>query len=355
MRKLVTIQRVEALKPIEGADRIELAQVLNWNVVVQKGLYNTGDLVVYHEIDSALPDIAVYSDLINKSSRTYEGNKVHVLRTMKLRGVYSQGFCVPFDEMFIVDGNTITAIHNNETITIDNVIGTDVSSLLGVVKYEPPIPASLAGQVKGNFPSGVPKTDEERIQNIDPATILGLDTRYEVTIKLDGTSMTTGLMLDGEFVVCSRNLQLKLDQDGNTLVDVANQYDLKNKMTDLNMTGVILQGELIGPGIQGNQEKLNAPDFFVYKVYDINTGSYLEASKRYDVCSKLGVKHVPIVYTNVSLPEIGLNTIEDILEFADGDSLTKDVKREGLVFKVIDGSMSFKVISNKWLMKNQDK
>jgi ATP-dependent RNA circularization protein (DNA/RNA ligase family) len=110
----------------------------------------------------------------------------------------------------------------------------------------------------------------------------------------------------------------------------------------------------MGPGIQGNQEKLKAPDFFVYKMYDINTGAYLDAESRYNICSKLGLKHVPILNSVATLPELGLNSIEDILEVADGESMTKGVKREGLVFKAIDGSMSFKAISNKWLLKNQD-
>jgi RNA ligase (TIGR02306 family) len=355
MRKLVTIQRVNSLTPIPDADRIELAQVLNWNVVVQKGLYTEGDLVAYHEIDSALPNtIPSYQELIAKSSRQYEGQTVHVLKTMKLRGVYSQGFCIPFDKLFTVDGNCVTAIHSGQSITTEDLIGTDVSELLGVIKYEKPIPASLAGLVKGNFPSEIPKTDEERVQNIDSSTIIGINTPYEVSIKLDGSSMTTGLRLDGEFIVCSRNLQLKLEQEGNSFVDVAKQYDLERKMTEFGMNGIIIQGELMGPGIQGNQEKLKAPDFFVYKMYDINTGAYLDAESRYNICSKLGLKHVPILNSVATLPELGLNSIEDILEFADGESMTKGVKREGLVFKAIDGSMSFKAISNKWLMKNQD-
>jgi RNA ligase (TIGR02306 family) len=230
--------------------------------------------------------------------------------------------------------------------------GDDVSEVLGIVKYEPPVPAQLAGLVKGNFPSQIPKTDAERIQNLSRELNEWIEQKikFEVTIKLDGSSMTVAKIGD-DIHVCSRNLSLKLDQDGNTFVEAAKKYALINKLKDYPID-LAIQGELIGPGIQNNQEKLSSHEFYVFEIYDIKGGRYLSPTDRYKVCDELGLKHTPVPHASIELSELGLKTVDDALAFAEGKSLNPAVSREGVVFKNEDGSIKWKSISNSWLMKN---
>jgi len=146
MRKLATIRKIDDLQPIEGADRIELAIVDGWKVVVTKGL-NIGDKIAYCEIDSFLP-IKPEFEFLRKSSykKLIDGTEGFRLRTVKLKGQISQGLCIPLNEL--------PQLANNQ-------IGDDVSEILGITKYDPPIPASLSGLAKGNFPTFLKKTDEE--------------------------------------------------------------------------------------------------------------------------------------------------------------------------------------------------
>ena len=149
MRKLVTIQEIEDIQPIEGADSIEKAKIKEWWVVVKKGEFIVGDYCIYFEIDSFLPIKPEYEFLLRGSSpkkMLVDGQEKEGIRlkTIRLKGQISQGLALP-----------IATIANN----LPKEVGTDISEILGVIKYEPPIPANLAGVVKGNFPSFIPKTD----------------------------------------------------------------------------------------------------------------------------------------------------------------------------------------------------
>lgn len=140
MRKLASIQRIKALEPIEGADAIERATVLGWQLVVKKDEFRVGELCIYCEIDSILPEKPEFEFLKSRGMR---------IRTIRLRGQISQGICFPLSFL------------PAETLIEED---SDVTEILGVTKYEPPIPASLAGVMKGAFPSFIPKTDETRVQ-----------------------------------------------------------------------------------------------------------------------------------------------------------------------------------------------
>lgn len=245
----------------------------------------------------------------------------------------------------------------NENLGLLEVVeGRDLTEILGVVKYEKPLPANLAGMARGNFPSFVPKTDEERIQNcFGTLKNKWINHHWEVTMKLDGSSFTcyyrTHPDVDGgQFGVCSRNLDLQ-ESEGNAFWQAARFYDLEAKMCKLGRS-IAIQGELMGPGIQGNKENLTSLELFVFNVYDIDRGSYLSADDRYEIVDRLGLSHVPIERISMKFePEI---TKEEILGLADGPSLNAKF-REGLVFKSrTDPSISFKVISNRWLLKNDE-
>ena len=192
--------------------------------------------------------------------------------------------------------------------------------------------------------------------------------KYEVTIKLDGSSCTvfgrrehledgTPTAVSG---VCSRNLQLKVNEANaeNTFISVALKSGLLKALETLAIEGdgsFAVQAELVGEGIQGNQEKIKGHQLFVFDVFDIDRGEYLTPAERKDVFNRLvemgvQISHVPVLHENTSLQELQIFSIEDLLKFADGPSYNPNVKREGVVFKRIDGQFSFKAISNAWLL-----
>jgi hypothetical protein len=266
-RKLASIRKISDIQPIEGADMIELVIVDGWKVVVAKNVgHKLGDLVIYCEIDSFLP-IREEFEFLRKSSykKMVDGTEGFRLRSIRLKNQLSQGLILPLsvlesgDEMIIgiseqPSGPQLQLGPYDNALVIEE--GTDVTEMLGIVKYEPPIPAELAGKVKGLFPSFLRKTDEERIQNLtsEYEGWKNSDKRFYVTEKLDGSSATF-YFKDGVFGVCSRNLEL-LESEGNTFWKVARQLDLENKMRDFGLN-ISIQGELIGSNVNGNIYKLN--------------------------------------------------------------------------------------------------
>lgn len=338
MRKLATIRKIDALTPILGADAIECATVGGWKVVVKKGEYTVGDLAVYCEIDSWIPtELAAFLSK-GKEPREFKGIKGERLRTVKLRGQLSQGLLLPLSTVYCLP----------PTIEVD-IMGNDVSEPLGIIKWEMPMNAQLAGMARGNFPSVIPKTDQERCQNlvkeIDQAIIDCL--QFEVTEKIEGSSMTVYL-IDGVFGVCSRNLDLK-EEGGTTFWEVARRDNIEEKMRAVS-TGAdfAIQGELIGPGIQGNIYKLSKPEFRVFDVYNISGGFYMNPSGRRQLITMMGLLHVPVIAYQTTVP---CRTVDELLTWAEGPSaITTSQEREGIVFKHADGGMTFKAISNKYLL-----
>lgn len=342
MRKLATIRKIDSLTPIEGADKIELATVGGWKVVAQKGLYNVGDLAVYFEIDSWIPETVAPFLVKGKEARVFEGVKGERLKTIKLRGQLSQGLLMPYKE----------AIPFAEQGVLGE--GDDVTELLGIKKWEKAIPAQLAGVCKGNFPTLIPKTDQERAQNLvtEINAAIAAGNRFEVTEKLEGSSMTV-YRIKGEFGVCSRNMDLKRDEN-NSFWATAIAEDIEAKMIAVDEHwDFAIQGELIGPGIQGNIYSLSKTEFRVFDVYNIQAGTYLNPADRRVLIEKMGLKHVPVLAAHASLYDtLGITNVEHVLKFAEGKSVmgTIGCEREGIVFKETNGGMTFKAISNKYLL-----
>jgi RNA ligase (TIGR02306 family) len=225
--------------------------------------------------------------------------------------------------------------------------GQDVTEMLGIVKYEPPIPAELSGKVKGLFPSFLRKTDEERIQNLSGEIETWKDKTFYVTEKLDGSSATF-YYKDGEFGVCSRNLEL-LETEDNTFWKFARQVDLENKMRDFDIN-ISLQGELIGEGIQGNPYKIKGQTVRFFNLFDIDLQEYHNLSMFEGVCNRFGVEMVPILNKHFDM----FDTVEELLEYADGKSvLNPNFDREGVVIRSLDRKISFKAISNKFLLNEK--
>jgi RNA ligase (TIGR02306 family) len=347
MRKLATIRRISEIRPIANADAIECAVVDGWTVVIRKGEYQQGDLAIYCEVDAWIPtELAPFLSK-GQEPREYNGVRGERLKTVKLRGQLSQGLllCVHDDPsgVYVHKSN-----YDGEEFTLDVKEGDDVSAFLGIQKYEPPVPAQLAGVVKGPFPAQVPKTDEERIQNLTNEWPQYSLMTYEVTEKLEGSSMTVG-MLGNEFIVCSRNLNLK-ESEGNTLWAVARKYDIENKMRACGYHDLVLQGELVGEGVQGNHYQLKGQDFYVFAIYDILRGEYVDPVNRKIMVNQLGLKHVPVVHEAFDMTGI---TVEEVLVIANGHSqLRNQVLREGLVFKQLHGQTHWKAVSNDYLLKH---
>jgi RNA ligase (TIGR02306 family) len=347
-RKLASIKPITHIKSIPDADAIECAIVDGgWPVVIKKGEYRPGDVAIYLEIDSWVPhELAPFLSR-GQEPREYNGVRGERLRTVKLRGQVSQGLLLP--------------INSGSPLADAVSLGDNVTEMLGVQKWEPPIPAQLQGQMKGAFPHFVSKTDQERCQNLRAKIFEDhCGELYEVTVKLDGSS-TTIYVKDGEVGVCSRNINL-CETEGNSFWGVARKQNIVEPLLRLceeRGEEYALQGELIGEGIQGNPEKLKGQRFYLFDIYNITDGCYLEPGERYvllDQLKMLGadVEHVPVLDPRFDVTKT-FYTIDDIVNFADGPSLNPKIKREGVVFKSLTSDFTFKAISNSYLLKHKDR
>ena len=354
-RKLATIRRIDNLEPILGKDLIELATLDGWQAIVKKNEYDVGDLVVYCEIDSFLPVQEEYEFL---RSRCFKSTKNlgdgFRIKSMKMGGVLSQGLVLPISK------DTIKGIGSQLEV------GLDLTEHLGIQKYEKPIPANLAGKIRGNFPSFIPKTDQERIQNcFRTLQNKWMDYNWERTLKLDGSSMTMyckleksehpdyGVLWQWLEGVCSRNLDLKIeDNDGNAFVEMWKK--LHEKIRDYCATfnrQLAFQMELMGSGIQRNREKLSTHEVYVYDIFDIDTQKYLSATERQEICKQLQINHCPDLGNIKFDSDI---TIKQLLDMSDIPSMNNPIA-EGIVYKSIENpEISFKVINNKFLIQSEE-
>lgn len=334
-RKLASLQTIKYVRPIDGADNIECVGVLGWECVSKKGEFREGDLCVYFEIDSLLPEHQRY-EFLRKSCYRPELGKFR-LRTVRLRKQISQGLALPID-MFSEVGSL--------------PIGSDLTEALGVTKWEPPIPAQIAGPAR-SFSWPIPKTDEIRVQQDDEyGFIKELRGRpYYISLKLDGTSCS--LMMDprdGEYHVCGRNYSYKRDPE-HSFWKISDRYRLEEKLRSIG-GHLALQGEVVGPGIQKNRLGLKDVDFYVFNVVDTRWGRRLTLDEALSVAKDLGVKFVPILERGDSFAY----SQEELLTKASGPyslnfpDARPDQDREGIVVRSICGSVSFKAINNDFLL-----
>jgi len=335
MRKLASIQKILGLEAIENADAIEKATVLGWQLVVKKGEFQIGDLCVYIEIDSILPDKPEFEFLKARGMR---------IRTIRLRGQVSQGICFPLSIL-------------PPEIPLDE--DTDLTEILGVEKYEMPIPAYLAGKIKGKFPSFIPKTDETRIQILQPLLDKYAGEKCYITEKLDGSSATYFLRND-EFGVCSRNLEL-LEDEENSYWTVARSIGVEEKLRSLGKN-IAIQGELVGEGIQGNKLRIKGQTIYFFNAFDIDKFEYYQFEQFNSIMTQLGLESVPVVEEHYFL-ENNIQSIVDKSVIKSG--LRPEVWAEGIVIRPYaekldlmlstlignNGRLSFKAINPEFLLK----
>lgn len=346
IRKLASIQRIWNIEPIDGADKIELAHVLGWQCVVNKGQFSPMDLAVYFEIDSFLP-IREEFEFLRKSSYKKtdimgEGFKV---KTMRFRGKISQGLLLPIDEFPELNGCS--------------TVGEDVSEVLGVRKWEIEERATTGGTVVGTLPYDVPHTDETRVQ-AEPGLInafAGL--RYYISTKMDGSSHSLSIDENG-FHVTGHNFEYK-DDDSSSFYKLVKKRGWKERMYELyekyGMKTFTIQGEFCAPGILQNRLRLTSPEWYVFTIRE--NGERVDLFTMQDYCSEMGMLTVPIEEVAWDLPS-QYPDVESLLVRADGE-YPNGGKKEGIVIRptepvfcpLISASLSMKVVSNKYLLKNE--
>lgn len=338
MRKLASVQRIWDIEPIEGADRIELAHVLGWTVVVKKGEFKVGDLGVYFEIDSFLPMKKEFEFLQNSSYRNSnilgEGYR---LRTQRLRGVLSQGLLLPMD---ILPGKAD--------------LGDDVSEMLGVRKWEIEERATTGGTIIGNLPYDVPHTDEVRVQ-AEPELINEFSDYY-ITTKMDGSSHSLSVD-DNGFHVTGHNYEYRDGSFYTLAMKRGYKEVMESYVEEHGLKTLTLQGEFCAPGIQGNRLRLNQPEWYVFTVR-VN-GKRLGMESTTDVLNELGMLMVPIEEVGENFPE-KYPTVEAVLKRAEGEYPNGGLK-EGIVIRplepkwcdLINAELSMKAVNNKYLLKEK--
>lgn len=346
MRKLASIQRIWNIEPIEGADKIELASVLGWRCVVNKGQFNKMDLAVYFEVDSFLPIREEFEFLRNSSYRNSqilgEGFK---LRTMKFKGQVSQGLLLPIAAFRELDKKV--------------ELGEDVSELLKIRKWEVEERVTTGGTIKGNLPPDIPHTDETRIQT-EPRLIeefKGIE--YYISSKMDGSSHSIGIDNEGVHVT-GHNYEYK-DDDSCDFYIYLKKNDYINKIQEFysknRMVLLTIQGEFCGPGIQSNPIKLIKPEWYVFTIRE--NGERVGLNRMREICQELNLKTVPIEEIDYDLPN-KYPSVESLLKRAEGFYETGSPK-EGIVIRptkpiysnMISTSLSMKVVSNSYLLRKK--
>tara|TARA_Y100000593_G_C4320160_1_gene343370 strand:+ start:5172 stop:6245 length:1074 start_codon:yes stop_codon:yes gene_type:complete len=357
MRKLAKLVVIDEIKEHPNADSLELAIIGGWQVCVRKGEFAQKGVAIYMEIDSMLPlDNPDFAFLAGRNEREVDGKRYARIKTMKLRGELSQGLLVPITDLAIRDliGALLEYVEQDDLVEMLNM-ALSLDYRLGIIKYEPKQSAAvMSGEAKGNFPSFIRKTDQERYQNCKRKYEDACDSGevFEVSVKLDGSSFTA-YVKDDETGFCSRNLELKKDKPGNVFYDMFAKYDLDAKLREFSRKMVdagnfALQGEVVGPGIQGNFENLEEHRLFIYSVYDIDAQEYLKPSAASHLVKLMGLDYVPVLKTFCELPPY-----EELQDWATGPSAFNGKYREGIVFKSEEGDFSFKAVANEYLLKEK--
>jgi len=371
VRRLVTLRRVSSISPIPDADRIVLAHIDGWQCVVKTDEFSPGSLGVYFEIDSFLPASDSRYDFLAPKIITWQDTRGVRIKTLRLRGQISQGLLLPLNTFPEIQTHlaTLEATLGKAGAEVEALERSDFTAILGVQQWEKPIGEEQnGGPVPKSFPDFIAKTDQGRVQNIRGLFKTWADTVFQETTKMDGSSMTVyhldisspyfslqkstdieGVAMNYKQGVCSRNIEIP-ETPSNKFWAVARANNILEKLHQLGRS-IAVQGELCGEGIQGNFEgfKKGFTDFFVFDVWDISTQKHYLPEATQALALQLGLQHVP-VHGYVKLSDVG-GTVGDLVARAEGKGINGK-KREGIVFKAKEGGMSFKAISNSYLLKH---
>lgn len=375
MRMLASVQKIIDLQPIEGADRIECATVLGWTCVVAKGKHTIGELVVYLEIDSILSNELLKSQGLwdeAKNRGCLGRSGYNVLTTRRFKGCLAQGLIIPLEKgpgsFTYAEGSDLTGVLNitkyERFAEVEHEVGPANKqkkwqkklihkfkpAIFFLSKYIPFFERFIGSG--GPFPGFIPKTDQTRIQNLTKVWDKLQHLDYEITEKMEGTS-STYFYYKGDYGMCSRNLRLS-NANPKHFGQVQKKYEIFKKLKKAKKN-IAIQGEIIGPGIQGNYYKLKAFELKIFDIYLIDEKRQATPFERLEIIRKLGFDyndHAPIL----PLRDIDLKTksIQDILDMADRKSvINPEVNAEGIVFKAMKSDASFKAISNSYLLNQK--
>ena len=421
-RKLASIVEIESCEPIPDTERLSVATMKGkgWKVVTGRDEYHAGDLAVYFEIDSFLKsDDERYAFLKDRCLKKFVSKSGNVLRegirikTIKLRGVISQGLLMPLSafvgkeilvenhlakpEDVVADDGKPVSQEELADVYISNlyylvqqsakvpmtdeglpgvekvplVVDSDLTELLHVEHYDevkeqlqPQTGSAISADAMGSFPSAfIPKTDEERIQNLGDWFEKMKGRKWQVTVKADGTSCTIAYSPKIDFenpgIVCSRNLRLKnITAAGDVPLywQMNQKYNILGKLAEALVGGMeyAIQGEVVGPGIQKDRNKESEFMFKCFRIWDIANQKFLNPNETVAFCKEFDIPHVEVLKTDFPFFD-EITTMEDALKFAEGKTKEGN-EREGVVCKTCDDGpyASFKIVSNKYLMRQED-
>lgn len=330
------LQRFWAVEPIPNADKIVLVRVLGWQVIAKNGECVVGGLTVYVNIGTKL----------DKNNKHFEFLKGKAIKTCKMRGVVSQGLVIPINLMsdFGVDPATLKE-------------GDDMTNIIGAEKWIPKEELELYNtddpeHVKFPFPAMIPRTDEERVQNIIDELLKLKGLKVVVTQKFDGTSFTVAIVGD-QFMVCGRRfLFIKKTKESVYYYKMVKRYNLEEKMRKLGRN-VALQCEIIGLGINGNRHFIKDYEVYVFNIYDVDAQQYLDWDEIIAITTELGLKTVPCIYQG-EMKEEWFDS-DNLLKLAEEQNYGPNIIAEGIVLKTDSRTYPFrfscKAISNKYLLK----
>ncbi len=377
-RELAYVVRIDGIFPIEGAERVEIAQVGGWRIMVKKGQFRVGDLAVYFEIDSKVPEREPFLFLKDKHFK---------IKTQKyFKGtVISQGLLMAAEDLgwkqddlklgdFLTEKLGVTYSVQEDNVRKSSskdrykkmasrhpkLFQQPIIQWLYKRKWGKKLLYLIFGKKsdkKAEWPSWVVKTDEERVQNIP--WILADKSEWIATEKIDGTS-TTATLHKGrfgkyKFLVCSRNVVFdrpdrKLYYDFNVYIEMAEKYHFEEALRSIaekyKLDWVTLQGESFGKDVQKRDYSLEGQDFMGFNLIFSDRGG-LGTVEAAEIMEEYGIPWVPIVDEHFVMPD----TVDELLALAAGKSAVDNGMREGLVFRSKDGSKSFKAVSNEFLMK----
>lgn len=368
-RSLAHVETVIDVAPVPNSDNLDVCTVLGWRCVTKRGELKAGDKILYIEVDSIVPDIKFFDFMKQRKFR---------VKTIKLRQQISQGLVIPYSEIMNIKEQIEGGKFLGEMpIHAD---GFDMTKYLGITKYLSPSEReeNLEHMDKKNhnffikfmtrfswfrkmfkkksksFPAFIRVTDEIRCQNF-PEVLNDRSEDWYISEKVDGSSLTAAYVkktFGGEFYICSRNVR-KFEFDSSVWSKIARHYNIKANLKKLNKTygNLAVQGEVVGQRIQGNKYKLPELDLYIFNVYNIDERKMYPLDEAQKIVSLMGLKFIPVLECFVKLPE----TVDECLAKADGMSvINEDTIREGLVFRKIDMSRSFKAVSNKFLLSNEE-
>ena len=409
-RELCYVVKIDAIEPIVGSDNCEAAIVGGWRVMTRKETFKPGNMAVYFEIDSKVPE---------KEPFKFLEKKHYKVKTQKYtfggKGNFiSQGLLMPltdFPDLFEEDHVSNMGWIYKGVKCEYNIVepGQFLTKLLGV-KYsvaEDNTRKSKSDKFtkmrarhqklfkknklvqwlwnrqwgkkilffflgnkrdKRGWPDWVRKTDEERCQNL-PQLFPGDETKWIVTEKIDGSSTTFTYKRKGKnkgFYVCSRNVCFdtpekaeKCYYDSNIYLEMAEKYDIENKLKEIlekyggDYDFVTLQGETYGESVQKRTYSIEGRDFMAFNLIfgnDINNQDRLSSTQMKTILDEYTIPSVPILNTSYQLPQ----TCDELLIYADGESELDGKTREGVVLRTQDGNNSFKAVSNKFLLEYKE-